>query len=300
MAHSDQLTVFYDGACPLCAREIGFYKEREGADSISWIDVSQTSEREVVPGLTKESALARFHVMQSGGALVSGGRAFAELWAALPGFRLAGKIARTAPLAWLLEQSYRIFLSLRPRLQAMASRSSASRPDALPAWLLGDLRSDHAGEVGAIAIYQGILAVTRDPELRRFAEAHRRSERQHLALIETLLPRSSRSIFVPLWRVAGFLTGAVPALFGRRNVFATIAAVETFVDRHYAEQVERLSQESKFTELRALLESCRLDEVRHRDEAREALAGPPGAVCRLWCRMVGAGSAGAVAVARRL
>ncbi len=299
-AQPEALTVFYDGACPLCTREIGFYKTRRGADAISWIDVSNASPGEVAPGLTKDEALARFHVMKPEGTLVSNGRAFAELWAALPGYRLIGRIAKTAPIAWFLDRAYSGFLRLRPRLQSLVAPRHAGNHTAMPAWLLRDLRSDHAGEVGAVAIYQGILAVSRDSDLRHFAQEHLESERQHLEVIEALLPLRSRSIFVPLWRIAGFLTGELPAFFGPAAVYATIDAVETFVDHHYAEQIDRLSRERQYAEVRTQLERCRLDEVRHRDEARGLLHDQPGAMRRAWCWLVGAGSASAVAVARRL
>ena len=262
-AQPEALTVFYDGACPLCTREIGFYKTRTGAEAINWVDVSCAAQNEVAPGLSREQALARFHVMKPGGALISNGRAFAELWAALPGYRLVGEIARRAPFAWILDGAYGVFLKLRPRLQAMVGPKDTNKITGYPARLLRDLRSDHAGEVGAVAIYRGILAVSRNSDLRHFAQAHLASERQHLEIIESLLPRRSRSLLVPLWRIAGFLTGALPAFFGPAAVYATIDAVETFVDRHYAEQIDRLSHEREFAELRAQLERCRLDEVRH-------------------------------------
>ena len=280
MANTEKLTVFYDGACPLCDREIAFYRGRRGSEDVSWVDVSVTSVADVAPGLSKNQALARFHVMQADGTLVSGGRAFAELWAALPGFRPWGRL-------------------LRPQLQNMVAAREARSVGALPAWLVCDLRSDHAGETGAVAIYRGILAISQNNETRSFAEAHLQTEQQHLELIETILPRNARSAFLPLWRVAGFLTGAIPAFFGARAVFATIESVETFVDRHYAGQVERLSQEDAHHELLALLERCRLDEVRHRVEARQSLDSKPGAFLRGWCWLVGAGSAAAVAMARR-
>jgi demethoxyubiquinone hydroxylase (CLK1/Coq7/Cat5 family) len=300
MTSVKQLTVFYDGACPLCDREISFYRRRKGADGVSWVDVSRSPEEEVAPGLSKEQALARFHVLNADGTVTSGGAAFAGLWAVLPGFRLLGRLFQVRPLTWALNRSYLLFLKIRPRLQNIVPRRQARRADALPEWIVRDLRSDHAGETGAVAIYRGILALSRSAEIRAFAEAHLKTERQHLALIEEVLPAKAKSLFLPLWRGAGFVTGAVPALFGRKAVFVTIDAVETFVDRHYSEQVDRLSRAGTHEDLRALLERCRLDEVSHRDEARGSLVGPPGAVTRVWCWMIAAGSAAAVAVARRL
>lgn len=300
MAESEPLTVFYDGACPLCEREIAFYRRREGADRVAWIDVSESTANRIAPGLSKDQALARFHVRTSDGRLVSGGKAFARLWAALPAFRLLGRVFQVPPLAWLLDRAYLLFLGIRPRLQAYVRARHLPEPGRLPAWLIRDLRSDHAGETGAVAIYRGILATSRDAGVLAFADAHLKTEQRHLALIETVLPQKSRSVLLPLWRLAGFLTGALPALLGPAAVFATIDAVETFVDRHYGDQIERLSQEARHPDVLALLQQCRLDELRHRDEAREALSGAPGPIVKAWCRMVGLGSAAAVAVARRL
>lgn len=172
-------------------------------------------------------------------------------------------------------------------------------PAAMPAWLVADLRSDQAGETGAVWIYRGVLAVSRDRRLRAFAERHLATEQRHLALIHTCLPGTAHSRLLPLWRLAGWLTGALPAVFGPRAVYATIAAVETFVDRHYQEQVDRLAGDPAWAPLRELLDSCRRDEVAHRDEA-SGLAGPPGRVMRAWCALVGAGSAAAVKVCRHV
>lgn len=173
-------------------------------------------------------------------------------------------------------------------------------PATFPAWLDAELRSDHAGETGAVAIYAGILAVARDPAIRDFAQRHRATEAGHLDALEALLPPARRSWLLPIWRVAGWLTGALPALVGTRAVHATIDAVETFVDHHYAAQIDRLDAERSFPAVRALLEHCRLEEVEHRDEARAAATAPAGPVLRGWAWMVGTGSAAAVAAARRV
>ena len=99
--------------------------------------------------------------------------------------------------------------------------------------MLPALRSDHAGETGAVYIYRGILAVTRAPEVRAFARHHLATEQRHLEMMTQLLPREQHSRLLPLWRVAGWLTGMLPALFGPLAVYRTIDAVESFVDRHY-------------------------------------------------------------------
>ncbi|MCU0927035.1 MAG: demethoxyubiquinone hydroxylase family protein [Hydrogenophaga sp.] len=172
---------------------------------------------------------------------------------------------------------------------------------ALPAEVVADLRTDHAGETGAVCIYQGVLRFSRDPAVRDFATRHLATERAHLAQIEAWLPAADRSRLLPLWRLAGWLTGALPALAGPRAVYATVEAVEQFVDLHYGEQVQRLASQPALRTLQQTLLDCQSDEVAHRDEAAAA-RGPaaPGAVLRLWCHLVGAGSRAAVGVCRHV
>lgn len=118
-------TVFYDGACPLCSREIGFYRRRRGAATIDWVDVSDAPEGDIAPGLSKDRAVARFHLKLPDGSLVSGGAAFAHLWAAMPGFQPVGRVFLTRPLTALLDLAYDLFLKFRPGLQKMLSRGAS-------------------------------------------------------------------------------------------------------------------------------------------------------------------------------
>ena len=190
-----------------------------------------------------------------------------------------------------------------------ASPARSGPPDAspLPARLVADLRTDHAGETGAVMIYRGILAITGDAAVSRFAQGHRTTEAAHLAAIEQLLAPWHRSRLLPLWRAAGWLTGAMPACVGPRAVYATIEAVETFVDHHYTEQIESIDRldpghaDAALQALRAHLHSFRADEIDHRDDAAARFdrhAGPPSPLLRLWIWAVGAGSRGAVKISR--
>lgn len=121
------VTVFYDGACPLCAAEIGFYRRRRGADRVGWVDVSACQAENVAAGLTRDQALARFHVQDADGRLISGGQAFAILWTALPGYSWLGELFRRKPLAWAIDRAYDGFLKWRPRLKALAETILAHR-----------------------------------------------------------------------------------------------------------------------------------------------------------------------------
>ncbi len=118
VAEEPALTVFYDGACPVCTLEVGAYRRCRGADRIDWVDISKAPPGDVAPGLPRDEALRRFTVMRGDGTLSRGGYAFADLWAALPALRLAGRAFQTWPLSALANALYRfVFLPIRPGLQ---------------------------------------------------------------------------------------------------------------------------------------------------------------------------------------
>ncbi len=168
--------------------------------------------------------------------------------------------------------------------------------------LQGDLRSDHAGETGAVWIYRGILALSRDPEIRAFAIEHLQTEREHLAFFDRWLPAALHSRLLPLWRLAGWTLGALSLLGGRRGVYLTIDAVETFVVQHYQEQIEYLQAQREHREVRAVLRRFQRDEDHHRADAaqRSSETGNEGWLARRWRKLVGEGSRLAVVAARRL
>jgi len=115
-----ELTIYYDGSCPLCRREIALYRRLPAARRLHWQDVSQGEG--LGEGLSCEMAMRRFHVRDNHGRLFSGGAAFARLWRALPGWRVAGWLFALPPLSWLLEGTYRVFLRGRPSLQRLVRR----------------------------------------------------------------------------------------------------------------------------------------------------------------------------------
>ena len=166
-----------------------------------------------------------------------------------------------------------------------------------------ELRSDHAGETGAVYIYKGIIAIAalrKDQELINFARHHGATETEHLELIELVLEKKYRSHLLGPWRLAGWLTGAIPALFGRKAVYATIAAVETFVEQHYQQQIDHLKNQGGHEELLELLMRCQADEIDHKNEARSKVSSSVPLALRMWCAIVGSGSAAAVLLARRI
>jgi len=131
------------------------------------------------------------------------------------------------------------------------------------------IRVDHAGEYGAVRIYEGQLAVigrgrARD-EIRRMAE----QEKQHLAEFEELMRtrRVRPTALQPVWHVAGYLLGAATALLGERAAMACTVAVEEVIDEHYRDQADRLGKNEPA--LKQTIEEFRADELRHRAAAIE-------------------------------
>ncbi|XBQ16122.1 MAG: DUF393 domain-containing protein [Oceanicaulis sp.] len=111
--------VYFDGACPLCRAEIGLYR-RSGAEA-EFVDLTENGPPAEI---SREQALGRFHVRKPDGTLVSGAAAFAELWKATPGWRTLGRVAALPPFVWIGEGLYRVFLIVRPQIQAVARRLS--------------------------------------------------------------------------------------------------------------------------------------------------------------------------------
>jgi predicted DCC family thiol-disulfide oxidoreductase YuxK len=111
------LTVFYDGACPLCTAEIGLYRGCRGAERIAFVDVAAAGGGPVAPGLDRAAALKRFHVRSADGSLASGAAGFGYLWLALPGWRWLGRIVLLPGILQVTELTYRGFLKVRPALQ---------------------------------------------------------------------------------------------------------------------------------------------------------------------------------------
>ena len=90
------------------------YRRQPGADALCWVDVARCSASDLGAGLTRESAMARLHLRQADGRLVSGAAAFTALWQVLPRWSWLGRLFGSGARLWLLESVYRAFLALRP------------------------------------------------------------------------------------------------------------------------------------------------------------------------------------------
>lgn len=121
MTQAQRLTVYFDGSCPLCQREIGYYRGKQGADAIEWIDVSVDDPQS--GDLSCDVAMKRFHVRKPDGELINGGAGFITLWQHHEAFKSWGKFFARRPFRWLVTLGYEIVLPIRPAIQWLFRRT---------------------------------------------------------------------------------------------------------------------------------------------------------------------------------
>lgn len=109
------VTVWYDGACPLCLREIALMRRLDRRERIAFVDLTEPA---TACPADRQLMLERFHAHENG-RLVSGAAAFAAMWRAIPLLRPLGELARIPLVLALLEWIYRRFLRVRPALQRL-------------------------------------------------------------------------------------------------------------------------------------------------------------------------------------
>ena len=112
----ERLTVWFDGGCPLCRREIAAMRRLNRQGAIAFVDVAST---DTTCPIDRATLLARFHARENG-VLLSGAAAFAAMWRAIPLLRPLGLAARNRHVLRVLERLYVVFLRVRPKLQAWA------------------------------------------------------------------------------------------------------------------------------------------------------------------------------------
>lgn len=112
------LTVYFDGACPLCTAEINYFKKATPPGSTTFEDVSLEGARRP-EGVSREELLARFHVRRDDGTVLSGASAFVQMWQHAPGWRWLARMSKIPGALWIMEVMYRLFLLLRPILMTL-------------------------------------------------------------------------------------------------------------------------------------------------------------------------------------
>lgn len=110
------VTVWHDGDCPLCRREIAVMRRLDRRGAITFIDLRGSAGKSCP--VSRDEALARFHALE-GDRLLSGAAAFAAMWRAIPLLRPLGLLARNRTVLRALEWLYLRFLKVRPRMQRL-------------------------------------------------------------------------------------------------------------------------------------------------------------------------------------
>jgi len=107
------LTIFYDGSCPLCTAEIRHYKQADTNGALNCVDVSSAKFKGDAR-ITQQAAMERFHVRLVDGQQFSGARGFVEVWRTIPSWQWLAKISDLPSVLPVLELIYSFSLRMRP------------------------------------------------------------------------------------------------------------------------------------------------------------------------------------------
>ncbi len=165
------------------------------------------------------------------------------------------------------------------------------------------IRVDHAGERGAIKIYEGqLLALNtfvKDDELKKTIEEMKEHEREHANYFEQEIRRRRirPTKFLPLWDLLGVGLGFGSTLLGKKAAMLCTASVEEVIDEHYQNQIDQIKSDEK--ELKEKIIKFREDELHHKDIAYEKGASKEG-VYSIFDKIVKTGSKIAIRVSEKI
>lgn len=104
-----QLTVLFDGGCPLCSREIEHYRKLPSLIPIRWLDIAADGSVCAQWGIDRRTALEVFHVLDDSGRFHLGADGFVTLWRALPYYRWLARLCASLHLLPAMRWGYRHF-----------------------------------------------------------------------------------------------------------------------------------------------------------------------------------------------
>ena len=142
------------------------------------------------------------------------------------------------------------------------------------------IRVDHAGERGAIKIYEGQLlalkTIKQDQDLRDKIEKMQEHEKEHLEYFEKEIKKRKikPTYLLPLWDIMGVTLGFGTALLGKRAAMLCTASVEEVIEDHYQNQLKKLGKDESI--LKEKIEKFKSDEINHKNIAYEAGATNKG------------------------
>jgi ubiquinone biosynthesis monooxygenase Coq7 len=142
------------------------------------------------------------------------------------------------------------------------------------------IRVDHAGERGAIKIYEGQLlalnTVFKDEKLKKTIEKMKFNEKEHLDFFEKELKKRNikPTKFLPIWDLLGVGLGFGTTLLGKRAAMLCTASVEEVIDEHYQKQINQIEDDEK--QLKKKIIKFKEDELHHKDIAYDEGASKEG------------------------
>ena len=142
------------------------------------------------------------------------------------------------------------------------------------------IRVDHAGERGAVKIYEGQLlalsTIIKNDSLKKTIEDMKEHEIEHCQFFEKEIKKRNikPTKFLPLWDLLGVGLGFGSTLLGKKAAMLCTASVEEVIDKHYLNQIEQLGPEEK--ELKKKIIKFRQDEIDHKDIAYQEGASKKG------------------------
>ena len=165
------------------------------------------------------------------------------------------------------------------------------------------IRVDHAGERGAIKIYEGQLlalkTIKQDNSLKDTIEEMKDHEKEHLEYFEKEIQKRKikPTHFLPLWDVMGVALGFGSVLLGKKATMLCTASVEEVIENHYQNQITKLGDDEK--ELKNKIEKFKNDEMNHKNIAYEAGANNKG-LYSIMDKVIQTGSRIAIAVSEKI
>ncbi len=142
------------------------------------------------------------------------------------------------------------------------------------------IRVDHAGERGAVKIYEGQLlalnTLVKDESLKKIIEEMKIHEKEHCEFFEKEIKKRNikPTKFLPLWDLLGVGLGFGSTLLGKKAAMLCTASVEEVIDEHYQSQINQLGSDEK--NLKKKIIKFREDELHHKDIAYEKGATKKG------------------------
>jgi|TARA_B110001454_G_scaffold217507_1_gene243015 ubiquinone biosynthesis monooxygenase Coq7 len=165
------------------------------------------------------------------------------------------------------------------------------------------IRVDHAGERGAIKIYEGQLlalkTIKRDDVLKDIIEKMKEHEKEHLEYFEKeiQLRKIKPTYLLPLWDLMGVALGFGTAMLGKKAAMLCTASVEEIIENHYAEQLKKIGNDEK--KLKEKIEKFKAEEVEHKNTAYEEGATNKG-LYSIMDKVIRAGSRIAITISEKI